>query len=123
MHDRNLKQVDILKKCEPYCKKYNVKLNRNDLSQYVNGKVEPGQFKLTVLAHALNISEAWLMGYDVPMTTQADETGKKLSLSEDVLDLAEQLQQLDAEDRAVIRGEVRAMLRQDKYKEKKESVS
>ena len=67
MKERNLRQVDILEMCKPYCKKYNVKLGRNDLSQYVSGKVEPGQKKLTVLGTALNVSEAWLMGFDVPM--------------------------------------------------------
>lgn len=67
MQARNLKQVDILRLAEPYCKKNNVKLNRNDLSQYVNGKVEPGQTKLYILGQALNVSEAWLMGFDVPM--------------------------------------------------------
>lgn len=67
MEERNLRQVDILEKCKPFCEKHNVKLGRNDLSQYVSGKVEPGQEKLTVLGLALNISEAWLMGYDVPM--------------------------------------------------------
>ena len=67
MADRNLKQVDILNLAAPYCNKYGIKLMRNDLSQYVNGKVEPGQEKLTILGLALNVSEAWLMGYDVPM--------------------------------------------------------
>ena len=67
MSERNLRQVDILEMCKPYCKKYDIKLGRNDLSQYVTGKVEPGQKKLTVLGMALNVSEAWLMGFDVPM--------------------------------------------------------
>lgn len=67
MSDRNLKQVDILELCKPYCQKFDVKLGRNDLSQYVSGKVEPGQQKLTVLGMALNVNEAWLMGYDVPI--------------------------------------------------------
>ena len=66
MTERNIKQVDILKNAEPFCKKYDTKLNKNDLSQYVNGKVEPGQQKLTILGLALNVNEAWLMGYDVP---------------------------------------------------------
>lgn len=64
MAQRNLKQVDILEKCEPLCIKYGIKLNKNDLSQYVNGKVEPGQMKLAILGEALGVSEAWLMGYD-----------------------------------------------------------
>lgn len=74
MSERNLRQVDILEMCKPYCQKYNVKLGRNDLSQYVTGKVEPGQKKLTVLGMALNVSEAWLMGFDVPISrTISDE--------------------------------------------------
>ena len=66
MQENSLRQTDILSKCEPYCKKYNVRLAKNDLSQYVNGKIEPGQEKLAILSYALNVSEAWLMGYDVP---------------------------------------------------------
>ncbi len=67
MKERNLRQVDILEKCKPFCERFEIKLGRNDLSQYVNGKVEPGQEKLTILGLALNVSEAWLMGFDVPM--------------------------------------------------------
>lgn len=66
--ERSLKQVDILELAKPYCVKYGIKLNKNDLSQYVSGKVEPGQDKLSILGLALNVSEAWLMGYDVPMS-------------------------------------------------------
>lgn len=67
MNSRNLKQVDILQLAEPYCRKHGIKLGKNDLSQYVSGKVEPGQYKLYILGLALNVNEAWLMGYDVPM--------------------------------------------------------
>lgn len=66
MSERNLKQVDILRLCQPYCEKYNIKLGKSDLSQFISGKVEPGQWKLTILGCALNVSEAWLMGFDVP---------------------------------------------------------
>lgn len=67
MAQRNLKQTDILRMAKPYCEKYNIKMGKSDLSQFVNGKVEPGQWKLTILGLALNVSEAWLMGLDVPM--------------------------------------------------------
>lgn len=67
LSERNLRQVDILEKAAPYCKKYGVKLTKSDLSQYVSGKFAPGQDKLSILGLALNVSEAWLMGYDVPM--------------------------------------------------------
>ena len=65
MEERKLKQVDILNLSLPYCKKYDVKMNKSDISQYVSGKNEPGQEKLVVLGMALNVSETWLMGFDV----------------------------------------------------------
>lgn len=73
MNTRGLKQADILEKAKPYCQKYGVRLGRNDLSQYVSGKVTPGQEKLTVLGLALGVTETWLMGYDVPMERDNNE--------------------------------------------------
>lgn len=67
MNARNLRQIDILNKCIPFCKKYNIKMNKSDISQYVSGKVEPNQNKLFILGQALDVAEAWLMGLDVPM--------------------------------------------------------
>ena len=67
MNDRNLKQIDILNKAQPYCIKYGVKLGKSDLSQYISGRNNPSQKKLTILGLALNVNEAWLMGFDVPM--------------------------------------------------------
>lgn len=67
MKEYNIRQVDILERAKPFCKKLNIRLGRNDLSQYVSGKVVPGQDKLTVLGLALGVSETWLMGYDVPI--------------------------------------------------------
>lgn len=67
MEKRNLRQIDILNLTAPYCEKYNIKMNKSDISQYCSGKAEPNQDKLYVLGEALNVSEAWLMGFDVPM--------------------------------------------------------
>lgn len=67
MNITGLKQKDILNKAKPFCKKYNIKLEKNDLSQYVSGKVEPGQKKLSILSKALNVNPAWLMGFDAPI--------------------------------------------------------
>lgn len=67
---KGIKQIDILNKIQPICKKWGIKMGSNDLSQYVTGKVEPSQKKLSVLAEALDTNEVWLMGYDVPMTKE-----------------------------------------------------
>lgn len=66
MKARNLRQVDILESAKPYCEKYKIPLQKNALSQYISGKVKPEQDKLTILGLALNVSEAWLLGYNVP---------------------------------------------------------
>lgn len=66
MTERGLKQVDVLDLVKPYCQRLGVKFPKNYLSQYIAGTVNPKQDKLTVLGLALNVSEVWLMGYDVP---------------------------------------------------------
>lgn len=86
MEDRNLKQVDILEKCKPFCEKFNVKISKSDLSQYVSGKVEPGSKKLTILGLALNVNEAWLMGYDVTMERNDNTNNKVNTNSSDIID-------------------------------------
>lgn len=68
-----MKQVDVINKTKQYYEETGVKVSKTDLSQYVNGKTEPGQKKLYVLAKALNVSEAWLLGYDVPKERPTDE--------------------------------------------------
>lgn len=67
MHERGLRQVDIINRCKPYCDEYHILINKAHMSLYVNGTVEPSQGKLFILGLALGVSEAWLMGYDVPM--------------------------------------------------------
>lgn len=67
MELKKLKQVDLLDIVKPYCNKYNVKMNKSDISQYLSGKTKPNQDKLVILSMALKVNESWLMGYDVPM--------------------------------------------------------
>lgn len=69
MKQRGLKQVDVLNLTKPYCEKYHVKLAKNYLSQYCNGKNEPGKDILNVLSLALDVNPLWLQGFDVPQTS------------------------------------------------------
>ena len=64
MAERNLKQIDLLNAVRPFCRAHGVKMNRSDISQYVNGKVQPSQEKLSIFSMAFDVSEPWLMGYD-----------------------------------------------------------
>lgn len=77
MKRNRLRQVDILEMVKPFCEQYGVKMNKSDLSQYVSGKTEPGQDKLIVLSKALNLSEPWLMGYDVPLEPPKEPKNQK----------------------------------------------
>lgn len=78
---RNLKQYEL-------CKLANVP--KSSLSLYLSGAYEPKQDRVYDMAIALNVSEAWLMGYDVPMERQekkkaASPEGIVLSEGEQIL--------------------------------------
>ena len=55
---RDMKPIELLKRTG---------LSKARISQYTNGVYEAKQKALYLIARALNVSEAWLMGYDVPM--------------------------------------------------------
>ena len=105
MEQRNLQQVDILTLCKPYCEQYGVPLRKNDISQYVNGKHEPNQKKLTVLAKGLKVSETWLMGYDV----DPFENNKVLQ------EIMNKVLLLDSFDQGRVVGQIDEMLKDPKY--------
>lgn len=121
MSERGLRQVDILNAVKPYCIKYDVKMNKSDISQYVSGKTEPGQDKLFVLALALNVSEAFLMGYevdDVPLTKKderdikndLDSLMNKLSNGE-LGPAAYDGEEIPEDDQELFAGQLELMLR------------
>lgn len=103
MKERNLRQVDILELTKPYCKKYEVKMNKSDLSQYVSGKTEPNQHKLAILGMALNVSEAWLMGFDAPKERLEEKTNESSTLSKAALEVAAAYENADFDTKNNIR--------------------
>ena len=48
-------------------------LDRGSISSYLSGKYEPKQKAIYKLSKALDVSEAWLLGYEVPMTRTDDQ--------------------------------------------------
>ena len=76
MSERNLKQVDILNLSVPFQNKFNIKLSKSALSQYVNAVQSPDQNRIYLLSKTLGVSEAWLMGFDVPMVESNTEEKK-----------------------------------------------
>ena len=55
---RNIKHSELSSK---------TKIPKSAISQYLSGAFEPKQDRVELLAKVLNVSEAWLMGFDVPM--------------------------------------------------------
>lgn len=124
MQEQNLRQVDILNLAKPYCDLYDVKLNKSDLSQYLAGKTEPNQDKLAILGMSLNVNESWLMGFDVPKERNCQPSlSSKSNLSDpieekygkSVADAIQLYLQLDSDDQGEIRGEMKHMLKAEKY--------
>lgn len=46
---------------------------KNTLSYYLSGKTEPKADRLYALAVALDVSEAWLLGYEVPIQRKPEQ--------------------------------------------------
>ena len=44
-------------------------INKSTISQYLSKEYEPKRDRLKLFAKILNVNEAWLTGYDVPMET------------------------------------------------------
>jgi repressor LexA len=69
MNLKNMKQVDLVEKTN---------IDKSLISNYLKGKYKAKQDNLYLLAKILNVSEAWLMGYDVPMERNSEDILNKI---------------------------------------------
>lgn len=62
-------------------------INKSTISQYLAKEYEPKRNRIELFAKVLNVSETWLIGYDVPMEVneQADSIIEDYKLSADEL--------------------------------------
>ena len=58
LHLRNMRQADLVNLTG---------IGKSSISTYISGEYEPKQNNIYKIAKALDVSEAWLMGLDVPM--------------------------------------------------------
>lgn len=73
---RNMKQSTL-------CKLANVP--KSSLSLYIKGAYEPKQDRIYAMSSVLNVSDMWLMGYDVPMEDVTQSTSLELTESEKMM--------------------------------------
>ena len=77
MEKKNIKQADLARMTG---------ISRGAISNYVLGRYEPKSDIINKLAKALNCSEMWLWGYDVPMMKQSSApVEEKLTEGEEML--------------------------------------
>lgn len=80
MDIKNINQVDL-------CQRTGIP--KSSMSMYLSGERSPRQNRLSQIAEKFNISEAWLMGYDVPMERTDSLSDESLSHKDkrDILDI------------------------------------
>ncbi len=98
MDMRKKKQVDLERETG---------INRSAISRYLSGEYEPKNKPIYELAKALDVSEQWLMGYDVPMERpKAQKNNDAISdivlllrSDEDFLSIVLKISKMDSEKR------------------------
>lgn len=107
-------------------------IHRAIISDYVRGKYEAKQDKLYELAKVLNVSEAWLMGYDVkkerrhPEEVQNTNNGNGDITSEDIDRYFNGLRsyeglQISDEQKAFMRNSIKSFLESQKAMNNKQN--
>lgn len=71
---RGIKPVDLAKKTG---------ISESTISQYRSGYSKPKEARLVVIANALGVDPAWLMGLDVPMEPRTKPSGIMGHLAEE----------------------------------------
>lgn len=70
---RGMKQSDLCRLTE---------IPKSAISQYISGAYDPKQDRIYLISRALNVSEAWLMGLDVPMEREKENAPSAPQLTE-----------------------------------------
>lgn len=139
---RNMRPVDLVNASG---------ISKGRISQYMGGLYKPKTDSLIAIAKALNVNYRWLNGDDVPLSdfdqkvadtfSTFDEWDKKYNPNgelavkvalydaivkqwgEQTAEAVDLYQQLDEGDKGEIRGEMKQMLKNNKYAIQKESLN
>ena len=110
MEKRKIKQIDLARVAD---------VNHGALSRYLKGSYEPKSATIYKLALALDVSDMWLEGYDVPMERSQKQKEidfknnlyKKIAQDMDLLKTISQYYNLPEEKQKIIRDLVDQMSR------------
>lgn len=101
MQARGIRAVDLVE---------STGIPKGTMSYYMSGKTEPKADRLHAIAKVLDVSEAWLLGYDVPMQRSIDQKKNdqlaelvvKMRSDASFFDVVAKLAQVDAAQRETI---------------------
>lgn len=83
---------------------------KSAISQYISGAFEPKQDRIYLLSKALNVSEAWLMGLDVPMEREKNAPPDSDTLTEGEQVLLSLFRRIPEEDQQLVLRMIRSAL-------------
>ena len=66
-------------------------INKSSISTYLRGDYKAKQDKVDLLSSALNVSPAWLMGFDVPMTPNIDNEKVDISSIKNIVPIEKRM--------------------------------
>ncbi len=100
MNIRNISQTEL-------CEKTGIP--KSAMSQYISGSFKPKQKRTFLIANALNVNEAWLMGYDdIPM--EKKQTDDAENLTPEDLEAIELLKKLTPEQRIMAEKMLKSLI-------------
>lgn len=89
---------------------HHAKIPKSSLSQYLSGDYEPKQDRIYLIAKVLRVSEAWLMGYDVPMERDKKVPSDERDLNEREKMLLDLFRQVPEDKQKLVLQMIRAAL-------------
>lgn len=87
-------------------------LNKASISQYINGTHAPPNISAGKMASILNVNPVWLMGFDVPMAINTDQSK---DLNSDEVALLADYNRLNQTGKAKTREYISDLLDNEKY--------
>ena len=105
---RGMKAIELSEKTD---------IPKGAISYYLSGKSNPKADRLNYISIALNVSEAWLLGYDVPMerTTEQKKNDNivrfvaQMRKDNDFFDIVSMLAELPPEQYSIVKSMVLAL--------------
>lgn len=109
MYIRDKKQIDLVRETG---------INRSAISRYLSGEYEPKNKPIYELARALDVSEQWLMGYDVSMERSQEQKNndafndivKRLQTDPEFFSAVEALNTIDAAPADIVPDSIRKLV-------------